>query len=278
VPGIGEDDKVILWGGGIYNWFDPLTLIRAIDKLRRRRPDVRLFFLGLKHPNPDVPEMRMSVQARDLSDQLGLTGKHVFFNEGWVSYEDRQNYLLEADIGVSCHLDHVETAYSFRTRILDYLWAGLPMVVTKGDSFGELVKREGLGIAVAPEDPDALADALEKVLYDEEFAAGAREDIRRVQERFRWENVLAPLAEYVRDPWPAPDRRLIERTSVVRLRLVKHYGPVHDVRSALHYLRSGGVRAMLHKVGERIAARMRKVEPADDSGEPPAYTGPTGTV
>ncbi|HEX2118535.1 MAG TPA: glycosyltransferase, partial [Acidimicrobiales bacterium] len=128
VQGIGADDKVILWGGGIYNWFDPITLLHAVDRLRQRRPDVRLFFLGLKHPNPDVPQMRMAVAARSLSDALGLTDKHVFFNEGWVAYEDRQNYLLEADIGVSTHLHHVETAFSFRTRILDYLWAGLPIV------------------------------------------------------------------------------------------------------------------------------------------------------
>ena len=39
VPGIGADDKVILWGGGIYNWFDPLTLLRAVDKLRARLPE-----------------------------------------------------------------------------------------------------------------------------------------------------------------------------------------------------------------------------------------------
>ena len=32
-PGIGPDDKVILWGGGIYNWFDPLSLIRAVGIL-----------------------------------------------------------------------------------------------------------------------------------------------------------------------------------------------------------------------------------------------------
>src|SRR5664279_3450761 len=38
VPGIGPDDKVILWGGGIWNWFDPLTLLRAVDRLRHRRP------------------------------------------------------------------------------------------------------------------------------------------------------------------------------------------------------------------------------------------------
>ena len=61
IPGIGADDTVILWGGGVYNWFDPLTLIRAVDQLRARRPDVRLVFLGMRHPNPDIPEMRMAV-------------------------------------------------------------------------------------------------------------------------------------------------------------------------------------------------------------------------
>ena len=58
VPGIGPDDKVVLWGGGVYNWFDPLTLMRAVDRLAQRTPDVRLFFLGMRHPNPEVAEMR----------------------------------------------------------------------------------------------------------------------------------------------------------------------------------------------------------------------------
>ena len=141
VPGIGADDKVVLWGGGIYNWFDPLTLIRAVDKLRRRLPEVRLFFLGMKHPNPEVREMRMADDAVALAEELGLAGTHVFFNEDWVAYDDRQNYLLEADIGVSTHLDHVETEFSFRTRILDYLWAALPIVATSGDSLAALIER-----------------------------------------------------------------------------------------------------------------------------------------
>ena len=82
--------------------------------------------MGLTHPNPRVPEMRMSIAARKLAADLGLTGQHVFFNSGWVPYDQRANVLLDADVGVSTHLDHAETAYSFRTRLLDYLWAGLP--------------------------------------------------------------------------------------------------------------------------------------------------------
>ncbi|MDQ1396322.1 MAG: hypothetical protein QOG64_1581, partial [Acidimicrobiaceae bacterium] len=152
VPGIAEDDEVILWGGGIYNWFDPLTLLHAVDRLRHRRPKVRLFFMGLRHPNPEVVEMRTAVATRALAAELGLVGTHVFFNEGWVEYTERQNYLLEADIGVSTHLHHVETAFSFRTRILDYIWAALPIVATAGDALAELIERETLGITVPAED------------------------------------------------------------------------------------------------------------------------------
>jgi hypothetical protein len=82
VPGIGDDAKIILWGGGVYNGFDPISLLRAVDKLRVRMPEVCLYFLGMKHPNPHVPEMRMAVRTRALADELGLTGAHVFFNEG----------------------------------------------------------------------------------------------------------------------------------------------------------------------------------------------------
>ena len=128
----------------------------------------------MKHPNPDVPDMAIAWQTRQLADDLGLTGKHVFFNDGWVAYDDRQNYLLDADVGVSTHFEHVETTFSFRTRILDYLWAGLPVVATSGDSFGTLIAAEGLGGAVDERDVDGLTRTLTALLYDEATAQGAR--------------------------------------------------------------------------------------------------------
>jgi hypothetical protein len=51
IEGIGMTDKVILWGGGVCNWFDPLTLIHAVAMLAERHDDVRLVFMGMKHPN-----------------------------------------------------------------------------------------------------------------------------------------------------------------------------------------------------------------------------------
>lgn len=205
VPGIEEDDKVVLWGGGIYNWFDPLTLLRAVARLAERRPNLRLFFLGVTHPNPNVPAMEMALRTYQLADELGLTDKVVFFNDGWVPYNDRADYLLDADLGVSTHFDHLETAFSFRTRILDYLWASLPIVSTDGDTFANIIRERNLGIVVPPEDVTALELALESALYDDDLHASFVENVRGFAQDMTWSNALKPLLEFVQNPRRASD-------------------------------------------------------------------------
>jgi GT2 family glycosyltransferase len=254
VPGIATGDEVILWGGGIYNWFDPLTLIRAIDKLRVRRPTVRLFFLGVQHPNPNVPEMRMVVEARDLANELGLTDRHVFFNEQWVAYDDRQNYLLDADIGVSTHFHHVETEFSFRTRILDYLWAGLPFVTTAGDSFADLTTSAPLGLTVPPEDVDALEAALYRLLDDDELRERCRANTVAVAADYRWTTVLAPIVEFCRNPVRAPDLLgVIDTPGATPRRSWKERGGFRqDVRIVTHLFSEGGVGLAAKKAVGRL--------------------------
>ncbi|MFC4243526.1 glycosyltransferase [Gryllotalpicola reticulitermitis] len=257
LPGIGEDDKVLLWSGGLYNWFDPHTLIRAVAELAKTHPDVRLFFQGTKHPHPGVPEMEIVATSRALASELGVADKNVFFNASWVDYAQRQNYLLEADAGVSTHYEHIETTFSFRTRILDYLWAGLPMVVTAGDHFAELIEKEKLGVVVGAEDVEGLVAALEKVLYDERFAAAARRNVARVAKRFRWQTVLQPLVDFVADARHAPDLvaagdLTAGRPASAPVVHVRKRGLRHDLERAVYYVRNGGVRTVADKVLTRF--------------------------
>lgn len=205
VPGIDPGDDVILWGGGVYDWFDPLTAIRAVDKLRRSRPSVRLYFLGVVHPNSAIEESRALVAARALAEELGLTGTHVFFNEGWVAYEDRPNYLLEADVAISLHVEQIEADYSFRTRILDYMWAGLPIVATRGDTFADLIARDGLGAAVPGGDVDAVATALLQLLENPADRQACRDRSVAIARRYVWSEVLRPLVEFCAAPRRAAD-------------------------------------------------------------------------
>lgn len=258
-PGVGADDKLLLWSGGLYNWFDPKTLIRAVGVVSERRGGgVHLFFQGTKNPNPHVPEMAIVRESRELARELGLLDTAVHLNDSWVDFTDRQNYLTEADAGVSTHFAHVETTYSFRTRILDYLWAGLPMVVTRGDHFAELVEREELGIAVDAEDVQGLADALETVLFDEEFAARARANIARVRLDYTWDAVLRPLTDFVAAPRPAGDRMGVSAGAAASGRprqRRKRSGLRHDAGLVLFYLRNGGPALVAQKVRSRLRRR-----------------------
>ena len=208
VPGVGAADRVILWGGGVYNWLDASSVVRAVDRLRHRVPDVRLVFLGMHHPNPDIPAMRAAADLQALSQQLGLTGKHVFFNAGWVPYECRADYLLDADVAVSAHLDHLETRYSFRSRVLDYLWAARPMVLTSGDVLADEVAAAGLGITVAPGDVQGLEDGLAAMLAN----PPPPERFGPLASRYTWEVAARPLVEFCLQPRRAPDL-LVERAS-----------------------------------------------------------------
>lgn len=256
VPGISADDLLVLWGGGIYNWLDPLTLLRAIDRLRHRLPKVRLYFMGLNHPSPDVPPMAMAAQAIELAAQLGLTDSHVFFNQGWVDYNQRQRYLLEADIGVSTHLDHLETAFSFRSRLLDYLWASLPMVVTRGDGFAELADARGIGLSVPPGDVDALEEALFRLLVDAELATNCRRAITAVASELTWSSVMQPLLSFCRSPRRAPD--LVHpytkgsRLSAPSAAELASPGTKGDLHRLAHHLRHGEVSVILDKVRGRM--------------------------
>ncbi len=252
VPGIGPDDDVVIWGGGLYDWFDPSTLIRAVDKVRLTRPRVRLYFLGMRHPKPDIVESAVATEARRLAGTLGLTGKHVFFNEGWVAYEDRQNYLLEADVGVSLHFEHLETAYSFRTRMLDYLWAGLPVVATAGDGFADIITAEGIGTVVAGGDVEAVARALTDLLGDRRARDACRGRATAVAQRFRWSVLLDPLVAFCADPRRAPDRPTWRGAGEVWPSpaalappgTADSHGPGALLRGAARLYRQGGVRAV----------------------------------
>ena len=256
VPGIEEGDHVILWGGGVYNWFDPLTLVRAVDRLRHRLPTVRLLFLGMRHPNPGIPEMSMAVETQRLAEELGLVGTHVFFNREWVDFDDRQNYLLDADLGVSTHLDHIETEFSFRTRILDYLWAGLPIVATDGDAFAEIIRREDLGLVVPPGDVEALDEALGRLLVDEALVAACKLNILRVIPDMRWEKTLDPLVAFCASPRRAADcccPDLQPPPEAVRLRR----GWRRDADVALLYLRAGATKLLVQRAVGRLRRHRR---------------------
>jgi glycosyltransferase involved in cell wall biosynthesis len=189
-------------------------------------------------------------EAIAFAEQRGLEGVSVHFNRGWVPYAEREAYLLEADVGVCAHFDHLEARFSFRTRVLDHFWAGLPSVVSSGDSIGDLVDRRGLGRAVAPGDDEDFALACAPLLDDPMAHADAARRVRELAPSLRWSEVARPLVEFCRSA-PSRPARQPARSALARAT----YGQYPDILSDLRD--RGGLGAVARRVPEHVARLLR---------------------
>lgn len=199
---IAEDAFVLCWGGGVYEWLDPLLLVEAVAACDD--PSVVAYFMGVQHPSPDVPRMPVVTELTQRAAELGLLGSQVILGDGWVEYGQRAHHLVDADVGVSLHRAHIETTFAYRTRILDYLWAGLPVLASSGDALSETVVARGLGEVVEPGDLLGLVTAIQR-LRDPGVRAAAGAQSLVVAREERWDSVARPLIDYCARPWRAPD-------------------------------------------------------------------------
>jgi glycosyltransferase involved in cell wall biosynthesis len=207
-PGVSRDSKVVLWGGGLWPWLDPLTGIRAMVHVREARQDVKLVFPGTRHPNPGMSDLPTLVErAIRLARDLDLLD-HTVVMGGWVPFAEWPNVLAESDVALTLHLDTLEARLAFRTRTLDYIWAGIPVVATRGDVTASLIEAHGLGTLVDHQDEVAVADAILSLLD------GAREDLSpglaRARQALSWEKAAEPLIAFCRSPRQAADKAFLD--------------------------------------------------------------------
>lgn len=194
--GIPSDDFLLVWAGGIWDWFDAETPIRAIAELRDRGQRVHLAFYGTAHPNELIGTPPAVIRAKSLARRLGVLGDGVFFFDGWVPADDRADYLLDADAAVSAHRPSFETRYAFRTRILDHFWAHLPSIVTDGDWFAEYIRDKELGIVVPCEDVDAMKAAILQMSH-RRHNRRVRRRVDAIRDDWRWSMTTRPLRHAV---------------------------------------------------------------------------------
>jgi glycosyltransferase involved in cell wall biosynthesis len=201
--------ELLLWPGGIYRWFEAVTAVRALEKVRQSRPHAVMVFVGAENPLEPAASSPGFPEARAAARELGLLGVHLHFVP-WLPYEKRSAMYHEADLAVLTHRPLLEAQFAWRTRTLDCFWGGLPLVVTEGDEVGEIGERAGAALCVPPEDPDALAEAIRDLLADPTRRASMGESARKLAvERWSWKRVTEPLHEICLRPHPAPDREAV---------------------------------------------------------------------
>ncbi len=191
---VPDDAFVALWTGGVWNWFDPATLIEGVRLARRRDPRVTLVFLAAGHPSGAFVGQDAAAGVLDSREVRDLVEEGaVVFADRWVPHDERWGYLRDADVGVCGHFDSPETRMSFRTRFLDHLWAGLPTLTTEGGVLSEAICAAGAGLCLPAGDPVAWADGLVALANDAQRRAAMSDAALALAADYTWPRVAAPV-------------------------------------------------------------------------------------
>jgi len=209
---ITDSDKIVLWWGSVWRWLDGRSAVDAMAALSCERPDVKLVF-AVGRPPPARGQQGLLREGIDFiepvkahADATGILGVNVFFLERPIEYESRHELLLEADVGLTLHAPGREAELAVRARYMDYLWAGLPCVLTTGNEFASSLAQVGLARLAEPGAVESIAENIVELLDCSAGRHSNQDRTKALAERHRWPNVVGPLERLLAEPGRPPGR------------------------------------------------------------------------
>ena len=176
--GIADDRPVVALVGRI----DPLKgqddYVRAASRVRAAHPDALLLLVGSTAKDEVAAPIRDLIAAEGVEDVVRFTG-----------YVDDMPSLYAA-IDVLAAPSRTE---GFGLMLVEAMAAGVPVVASVVDAILEVVG-DGPALLVPPDDPAALATAINRVLGDRHAAAAMATAGRERARMFSWERSAATLA------------------------------------------------------------------------------------
>ncbi|HPR63653.1 MAG TPA: hypothetical protein PK014_05470 [Thermoanaerobaculia bacterium] len=188
------DHEPLVFFGGVYDWYDTDTLLAVWRTLVREK---RAHLVICRHPRADTtPQIRFETFLEGAKES-GLLHDTIHVVD-WIPYHDRVSAYRDCHTALSFHFQSFETTLSFRTRVLDFLWAGLPVLTSPGGGLEQvLFDLPGLRILkenTVSEGAEVLAEMISRPIEDAE-----RKRISlAIRNRLSWDRVLAPLSDYLK--------------------------------------------------------------------------------
>jgi glycosyltransferase involved in cell wall biosynthesis len=155
--GIDDGTVVVSYVGTVGMAHDVGTILYAAAVLKRERPDIRFLIVG------DGAELQ---RLRDQAEAEGLD--RVTFT-GLVSRDQIPDILAASDISlVTLKRSDVFKAV-LPSKMFEAMAAARPIVLAVEGEARETLERSGGGVAIAPGNPHALANAVQRLADDAEL-------------------------------------------------------------------------------------------------------------
>lgn len=114
-----------------------------------------------------------------------------------VAYQDLLPYTASADIGILLYRnDCRNNYYCAPNKLFEYMMMGLPVIAPNYPGLVPLVEGEGVGVAVDPASPRAIAAAVNRLAADPEGRRRMRDiGLRLTRDRYNWAVESTPLLQ-----------------------------------------------------------------------------------
>lgn len=183
-------NEPIIFFGSFYDWYDVEFLKEVLKELKNY---VDYNFIVTKHLRAETTPQKNFNNFYEWSKKEGLLDKNVhIFN--WVPYKERTKAYFSSSLSLCLYPETFETELSFRTRILDFLYGGLPVIALKGSELEKLLSEEE-GAFFIEKDINLI---VKKILEILKISREKRKEFsRNVRNKFSWNIVLKPLINYI---------------------------------------------------------------------------------
>jgi glycosyltransferase involved in cell wall biosynthesis len=163
------------YAGHLYPWKGVDVLIRALDTAR----NVRGLIVGGHPGERDRTRIDRLVTELGLGDRVEITGL--------VPFRDVRRHLDRASILVLPNsTSAISERYTSPLKLFEYLTRGRPIVASDLPAIREVLTHERTALLVPPDDPAALAQALERLAGDAALAAALGRAARALASQYTW--------------------------------------------------------------------------------------------
>jgi glycosyltransferase involved in cell wall biosynthesis len=192
LPNGFADGFTVCFVGLFYPWHGVRFLAEAFGVFHQRRPDARLVLVG---DGEELPSVRAVLERHG-----ALEATHF---AGLVPRPEAPRFMAAADVLVSPHAD-VRRFIGSPIKLFEYMASGKAIVATRVGQIPDILADERSALLVAPEEPEAMAAALERLYADRDLRQrlGA-EAQRQAGEDHSWDARLALILDGTGDE---PDR------------------------------------------------------------------------
>lgn len=200
--GITEDHFVVLWCGGYNTWTDVDTLFKALTWAMAENPSLHYVSVGANtYEAPDNVYTRLL----NLIDKSPY--RHRFHMLGWRPWSEIPQFYRESDVGINIDALHYETIYGTRTRLVEMIASGLPVVTSLGAELSYVLRDRGAALTFEVGDWQGMGEQLAILVREpalrEQMALTAHEFANTV---LSFAATTKAVREWVRRPQLAPDK------------------------------------------------------------------------